>query len=187
MTEAWLRLELAYFASMLLAGWVCAAAYHILLFFRAFLRHGTAWTDAEDILFFSGTGLLIFLVAYQRNDGILRWYTFFGGFLGVWCYCKTVGRWFEPLRKWLLQKQHKHSRIRAKKKRNGETDVEGCIGKSKSEKRKKENGTAFHSDCGDGVVHRGRVRKGILTPGKRDKGKAVSGIAGEVFGGAGEK
>ncbi|MBE5952337.1 MAG: hypothetical protein E7260_12280 [Lachnospiraceae bacterium] len=187
MTEAWLRAELAYFAAMMLAGWFCAAVYHILLFFRALVRHGTAWTDAEDILFFSGTGLLVFLVAYQRNDGILRWYTFFGGLLGVWCYCKTVGRLLESLRKWLLQKRRKISRIKAKKKRSGETEVEGCIGKSKSEKRKKENGTALHCSRGDGVVRRYRVRKSILTPGKRGKGKAVSGAGGEAFGGAGEK
>ena len=135
--EARLEAELAYFAAMLLTGWFGAAAYHVLLFFRALIRHKTAWTDAEDILFFSGTGLLIFFVTYQRNDGILRWYTFFGGALGVWCYCKTVGRRLAPLRKWLLQKQKKKSRIKAKKKRNGETEVEGCIGKSKSEKGKK--------------------------------------------------
>lgn len=107
--------ELCYFAATIGFGTVVSFLYHLLLFLRAMIYHGTSFVDAEDILFFGGTGLGFFYVVYCMNDGILRWYAFFGAFLGAMLYIKTIARILEPVRKWLLQKQKKTIKIRKKR------------------------------------------------------------------------
>lgn len=106
--------ELEYFCIMVFYGVVAAFCYHIVLFFRAVVRHTVSFVDAEDILFLMAAGVAFFLAAYEKNDGILRWYAFAGAGLGVLAYLRTLGSTLEQARKWLLQKQKKTVRIKAK-------------------------------------------------------------------------
>ena len=130
--------ELSYFAAMVFYGVVTAFCYHGLLFFRAVFRHGTAVTDAEDILFFSAAGFCFFLTAYAKNDGILRWYAFAGAALGILAYVRTAGAALRPVRKWLLQKFRKPVRIKAKFNSKGQVPVdERSPEHRKKEKKKK--------------------------------------------------
>ncbi len=146
-------LELRYFAAMVAFGLVCSFCYHLLLFFRALIRHGISLVDAEDILFFGSVGILFFYVVYRMNDGILRWYAFFGAMLGVIGYQRTLARVLEPVRKWLLQKQRKNIKIRKKRlKEDGESEIEGITSQSKPKKGKKENRTVYHCGSSDGAV-----------------------------------
>ena len=78
MLQAGMVAELSYFFATVVYGVAIAFCYHVLLFFRAVVRHNTVSVDAEDILFFLAAGFCFFLTAYERNDGILRWYAFAG-------------------------------------------------------------------------------------------------------------
>ena len=124
---------------MVCYGVVTALCYHILLFFRAFLKHRMAVMDAEDILFLAVAGFCFFLTVYDNNDGILRWYTFAGAGLGCLAYVRTMGASLEPVRKRLLQKHRKTVKIKAKFFSKGQVPVdEGTTPKhGKKEKKKK--------------------------------------------------
>ena len=127
--------ELVYFCAMVFYGVAVSLCYHLLMFFRAVVRHSISAVDAEDILFFAAAGFAFFLVAYSKNNGILRWYAFAGAGVGSLAYVRTLGASLEGVRKWLLQKYGKAVRIKKKSNRKGRGPVnEG----SSPEHRKKE-------------------------------------------------
>ncbi len=128
--------ELHYFCAMVFYGVVISFCYHLLLFFRAVVRHGMAFVDAEDILFCLAAGFTFFLTAYGENYGILRWYAFAGAGIGCLAYVRTLGTSLESVRKWLLQKQGKA--VTMKKKGKGQVSVdEGSSPEHKSKKKKR--------------------------------------------------
>ena len=131
-------MELLCFAAMVFYGVVVAFCYHILLFFRAVVRHGTAVTDAEDILFLAAAGFGFFLTVYKNNDGILRWYTFAGAGLGCLAYVRTMGASLESVRKRLLQKHRKTVKMKPKFFSKGKEPVdEGNTPKHRKKEKKK--------------------------------------------------
>ena len=109
--------ELDYVLAMLFYGVCVAGCYHFLLYMRAFFAHARVMVDAEDILFCMAAAVAFFLTAYEKNNGILRWYAFVGAGVGGWLYLQTICVPLETVRKWLLQKRKKTATI--KKKRNG--------------------------------------------------------------------
>lgn len=132
--------ELEYFFAMVFYGVVAAMCYHLLLFFRALFRHTAYFVDAEDILFLMAAGFAFFLTAYEKNDGILRWYAFAGAGLGCLAYVRTLGASLETARKWLLQKSGKKGRMKAKYSGKGQVlSNEGSSPEheSKTEKKKR--------------------------------------------------
>ena len=138
MVSAEMTKELLCFSAMVFYGVVAAFCYHLLLYFRAVFRHRTAVTDAEDILFLSAAGFCFFLTVYEKNDGILRWYTFAGAALGCLAYVRTLGASLEAVRKRLLQKRRKTVKIKAKFSSKGQVPVdEGSNPKHRKKAKKK--------------------------------------------------
>lgn len=138
MLSAGMAAELEYFFAMVFYGVVVSMCYHLLLFFRAIVRHAVPLVDAEDILFLMGAGFCFFLTAYEKNDGILRWYAFAGAGLGCLAYVRTLGASLEGVRKWLLQKFRKPVRIKAKFSSKGQVPPnEGSPEHGKKTKKKK--------------------------------------------------
>ncbi len=130
--------ELDYFCAMVFYGVTTAMGYHILLFFRAVIRHTVPMVDAEDISFLMAAGFCFFLTAYEKNDGILRWYAFAGAGIGCIAYVRTLGKTLEHIRKWLLQKRRKTVRIKAEFSSKGQVSVdEGSPEYRKKSKKKK--------------------------------------------------
>lgn len=138
MVSAEMTKELLCFSAMVFYGVVAAFCYHLLLYFRAMFQHRTAVTDAEDILFLSAAGFCFFLTVYEKNDGILRWYTFAGAALGCLAYVRTLGASLEAVRKRLLQKRRKTVKIKAKFSSKGQVPVdEGSNPKHRKKAKKK--------------------------------------------------
>lgn len=130
--------ELLCFAAMVFYGVITAFCYHILLFFRAIVKHRTAVTDAEDILFLAAAGVGFFFLVYKKNDGILRWYTFAGAGIGSFAYLRTLGASLEAIRKRLLQKCRKTVKMRTKFSSKGKVPVdEGNTPKHRKKEKKK--------------------------------------------------
>ena len=131
--------ELLCFAAMVFYGVVAAFCYHVLLFFRAIVKHRTAVTDAEDILFLAAAGFGFFFMVYKKNDGVLRWYTFAGAGLGCLAYLRTLGASLESVRKRLLQKYRKTVKMRTKFSSKGQVSVDerNTPKHRKKEKKKK--------------------------------------------------
>jgi len=133
--------ELTCFAAMVFYGVVTAFCYHILMFFRALFRHRIAVIDAEDILFLSAAGFCFFLMVYENNDGILRWYTFAGAALGCLAYVRTLGVSLESVRKRLLPKRRKTVKIKAKFSSKGQVPVDAGSNPKHRKKEKKKKRT----------------------------------------------
>ena len=130
--------ELLCFAAMVFYGVAASFCYHVLLFFRAIVKHRAAVTDAEDILFLAAAGFGFFLMVYKKNDGILRWYTFAGAGLGCLAYLRTTGASLEAVRKKLLQKHRKAVKMKRKFSSKGQVPVDEEIMPKHRKKEKEE-------------------------------------------------
>lgn len=128
--------ELSCFLVMVLYGFFVSACYHPLVFFRTFVRHSRVVTDAGDILFFSAAGVLFFLTVFHQNDGILRWYMFFGAGAGCFFYVHTLCVPLERVRKF-LQKEKKAYKIRTKNKKGRVSADEESNPKHRKKSKKK--------------------------------------------------
>ena len=129
--------ELGYFCATVFYGVAASFCYHMLMLFRAVIRHRNSFVDAEDVLFFMAAGFAFFLVVSEKNDGILRWYAFAGAGLGCLAYVRTLGSTLEQARKWLLQKKGKTVRIKAKFSSKGQVPVDEGSSPNQEKKRKK--------------------------------------------------
>lgn len=129
--------ELQYFSAMVFYGVIASFCYHLLLFLRAAIRHGVSLVDAEDILFLAAAGFGFFLTAYEKNNGILRWYAFAGSGLGCIAYLRTMGASLERVRKWLLQKRRKTYKIRAEHSKGQVSPNEGSSPEHGNKRKKK--------------------------------------------------
>ena len=78
--------ELLLAADAFLAGVFLAACYDILRIFRNIADHSSFWVGMEDILYWCASGIYLFYVIYQGNDGIIRIYALFSIGLGALLY-----------------------------------------------------------------------------------------------------
>ena len=175
-----MQAELLYASAMVCYGFLVAAAYHILLFFRALVSHIREAVDAEDILFLTVAGFGFFLTAFEKNDGILRWYAFAGFLAGGYAYYRIVSPGPERVRKWLLQKRRKayKMKIAGRDKTEGEirkrNQVSAGEGSSQESEEKRKKKKRHEGNCPD----RNRVaRRNSIQQRFTSEGEAVSGEA----------
>ena len=74
--------ELSIFIQAILAGNITYFVYTMLRVFRRILKHNLFWISLEDILYWIGTGLYLFICAYQSSNGSIRWYFVLGVLVG---------------------------------------------------------------------------------------------------------
>lgn len=67
--------------------------YDLLRIFRRIAPHGVLAVALEDVLYWTGTALLIFQLLYQENDGAVRGYALFAVAAGMFFYHQTVSNW----------------------------------------------------------------------------------------------
>lgn len=82
--EVNLFLEAAWF------GMHIAVAYDILRILRRLVRHRNWIVTVEDYLFWIVTGVMIFAMIFQWNDGIVRGYVLVTMFIGAYLYHASV-------------------------------------------------------------------------------------------------
>lgn len=69
--------ELLMAADAFLAGVFLAVCYDILRIFRNIAEHSSFWIGIEDILYWCASGIYLFELIYQENDGMIRLYVLF--------------------------------------------------------------------------------------------------------------
>ncbi|MBO6015768.1 MAG: spore cortex biosynthesis protein YabQ [Lachnospiraceae bacterium] len=72
-------------------GIVITFFYDMIRLFRELIPHKKWMVSAEDTLFWIITCAAQFMLLYKVNNGILRWYSIAGAFLGMILYKKTIG------------------------------------------------------------------------------------------------
>lgn len=73
------------------------AFYDGIRIFRRIIRHGIIWVSVEDFFYLIFFALAAFVLLFQENDGVVRWYIFGGAFLGGLCYHFFLGRFVVKL------------------------------------------------------------------------------------------
>ena len=74
--------EVVVFASAILTGAVLKAAYHCLLCFRKIISHNHFAINIEDLFFWIGVAIYLFVQIYQTSNGSIRWYFILGVVVG---------------------------------------------------------------------------------------------------------
>ncbi len=80
-----------YFLWSVLVGVLMGVLYDMIRLRRKVKTGSDIWINIEDILFIFLTGVSLFLTAYFKNEGLLRWHGFIGEGLGFITYKLIVG------------------------------------------------------------------------------------------------
>ena len=74
--------ELSVFLQAVLAGNLIYLVYALIRVMRRLWKHNLFFISLEDLIFWIGTGIYLFVRIYQTSDGIIRWYFVIGVLLG---------------------------------------------------------------------------------------------------------
>lgn len=111
-----IRYELQLLFASLTVGICLMVVYDCLRVFRILIPHGNFWTGIEDAVYWAGSSITTFLLLFQQNDGILRWYAILGVLMGMMLYNMTVSRilirLLKKVEKYLTIRKIKRQKIR---------------------------------------------------------------------------
>lgn len=86
----YIRYETILFFQSLGLGVFLILCYDLLSALRRVLSHSVAVSAAEDLVYWFGTGIVVFVCVYRENQGIIRSFLVLGIFLGAAIYHLTI-------------------------------------------------------------------------------------------------
>ena len=78
-----IREEMMVFLAAVVSGGIVRLIYQCIRCFRRIVSHTLAAIGAEDIIFWLGSAVYMFVQIYHTSDGSIRWYFILGVALGV--------------------------------------------------------------------------------------------------------
>ena len=113
-----IREEVMVFLVAVVSGAIVRLAYQCIRCFRRIVEHDLAAVSLEDMIFWLGSAVYMFVQIYHTSDGSIRWYFVLGVVLGVafmWVFLdreeklfkKIYGRKQESYRQGLDKKEEK--------------------------------------------------------------------------------
>ena len=113
-----IREEMMVFLAAVVSGAIVRLVYQCIRCFRRIVSHTLAAIGAEDLIFWLGSAVYLFVQIYHTSDGSIRWYFVLGVVLGVafmWVFLdreeklfkKIYGRKQESYRQGLDKKEEK--------------------------------------------------------------------------------
>ena len=113
-----IREEMMVFLAAVVSGAIVRLVYQCIRCFRRIVSHTLAAIGAEDLIFWLGSAVYLFVQIYHTSDGSIRWYFVLGVVLGVafmWVFLdreeklfkKIYGRKQENYRQGLDKKEEK--------------------------------------------------------------------------------
>lgn len=78
--------------------------YDLLRIVRRLIPHGTVWVAVEDVLFWLGSAVVIFVMLYQEADGSLRGFSIGGVVIGMLLYACLLSPFIVKGSVFLLEK-----------------------------------------------------------------------------------
>lgn len=95
--------ELAVFLHAMLTGNIVYLIYSVIRVFRRIVKHNLIWISIEDIVYWVGIGLYLFVQIYQTSYGVIRWYfvlgVCLGGFITHFIISKIVKKYIDNSKK----------------------------------------------------------------------------------------
>lgn len=83
--------EIRYFLWSMACGALMIVIYDFLRARRREKTVAAVFIYIEDILWLAALGLLVYVLAFRQNFGVVRWYSFFGMALGALCFKLAMG------------------------------------------------------------------------------------------------
>ena len=84
--------EAVFFGISILCGAGLVFVYDLFRIFRRILPHGNIWIGIEDVCYWIFSAVVVFLLLYQKNDGMMRFFAFLGMILGGGFYLLLFSR-----------------------------------------------------------------------------------------------
>lgn len=78
----------------IIAGMGLLFVYDMFRVWRRVISHGTLWIAIEDIFYWCGSAIGLFLLFYQLNDGQIRVFFLLAAFVGMCLYHKGISPGF---------------------------------------------------------------------------------------------
>lgn len=78
-----IREEMMVFLAAVVSGGIVRLVYQCIRCFRRIVSHTLAAIGAEDMIFWLGSAVYMFVQIYHTSDGSIRWYFILGVALGV--------------------------------------------------------------------------------------------------------
>ncbi|MCI9226757.1 MAG: hypothetical protein HFG86_01850 [Dorea sp.] len=78
-----IREEVMVFLVAVVSGAIVRLAYQCIRCFRRIVEHDLAAVSLEDMIFWLGSAVYMFVQIYHTSDGSIRWYFILGVVLGV--------------------------------------------------------------------------------------------------------
>lgn len=93
-----IRLEVGFFTTAFFVGILLLAGYDIIRIVRRIIIHNSFIMAVEDMIYWAASGVFVFRMIYEKNDGTVRGIALFSLFLGMVCYHNIVS---DFLVKWI--------------------------------------------------------------------------------------
>lgn len=84
--------ELDFLFHSFLMGIMITAVYDIFLILRQLIKHSLLLISLEDLLFWIGCAIGVFMMLYEENNGILRWFAILGAAMGMILYKISISQ-----------------------------------------------------------------------------------------------
>lgn len=95
--------ELSVFLQAALAGNLVYLVYSVIRIVRRIIKHNLFFISLEDLIFWIGTGIYLFVKIYQTSNGSIRWYfvigVLTGGILTHFLICKIAKKYIAKWKK----------------------------------------------------------------------------------------
>lgn len=82
------------FCYAIMLGAFCGIIYDIIRVFRRIIKKGIAITVVEDIIYWLMVSILMFMLMYRENGGMVRGYAIIGMAFGMILYEISIGKFF---------------------------------------------------------------------------------------------
>lgn len=82
------------FCYAIMLGAFCGVIYDIIRIFRRIIKKKIAVTAAEDIIYWLAVSVLMFMLMYRENGGMVRGYAIIGMAAGMILYEISIGKFF---------------------------------------------------------------------------------------------
>lgn len=96
--------EIYFLMHSIVLGVFITFMYDWIRIFRRIVAHNLFFISIEDMFFWIACSIKIFLMLYQENNGMLRWFAIIGAALGMMLYRILFGRLFVKYVTLVLQK-----------------------------------------------------------------------------------
>jgi len=86
--------EMQFLLYSLCLGAIITFVYDNIRVLRRVLRHNIFFISLEDLIFWIAAAIAIFLLQHRENNGIFRWFSIIGAFVGMLLYRRVLSNFY---------------------------------------------------------------------------------------------